>query len=77
MTWISSLFADLKLQLSRPPTVWCANLSKVMLSANPIQHAWTKHVKLDLYFVREKVQSDTLIVKRIGSADQIADILTK
>lgn len=48
-----------------------------MLSANPIQHARTKQVELDLYFVREKVQSGSLMVKHIRSVDQIADILTK
>lgn len=45
-----------------------------MLSANPIQHSRTKHVELDLYFVREKVQNQSLFVKHIRSADQIADI---
>lgn len=48
-----------------------------MMSANPIQHARTKHLELDLYFVREKVVQGQLIVKHIPSANQIADILTK
>lgn len=37
----------------------------------------TKHVELDLYFVRDEVVQDQLIVKHIPSADQITDILTK
>lgn len=39
MTWISSLLAELKLPQARTPTVWCDNLSTVMLSANPTQHS--------------------------------------
>lgn len=54
MTWIASPLTELNFQLSRPPIIWCDNLSTVMLSANPIQHARTKHVELDIYFVREK-----------------------
>lgn len=48
-----------------------------MLSTNPIQHARTTHVELDLYFVREKVHHGSLIVKHTHSVNQIAYILTK
>ena len=37
--------------------------------ANPILHAQTKHVKLDLYFVREKVMKKELDVRHISSQD--------
>lgn len=29
------------------------DLSTVLLLANPVLHSWTKHMELDLYFVRE------------------------
>lgn len=60
-----------------PPVLWCDNLSTVLLSANPIQHARTKHIELDLFFVREKVQRHQIIVKHVPTQDQNADILTK
>lgn len=63
--------------LPKPPIVWCDNLSTVLLSANPVQHARTKHVKLDLDFVREKVIQGKLFVEHVHSIDQVADILTK
>ena len=47
------------------------------LSANPILHARTKHIELDLYFVREKVINGTVIINHVPAVDQIADILTK
>lgn len=52
-------------------------MSTVQLSANPILHARTKHVELDLYFVREKVVQGALFVKHVPSVDQVADVLTK
>lgn len=75
--WISYLLEELQISLPKKPTIWCDNLSTVLLSANPIQHARTKHVELDLYFVREKVMQGNIVVKHIPSADQVADILTK
>lgn len=77
ITWISSLLAELHFPLSKPPVAWCDNLSTVLLSANPIQHARTKHLELDLYFVREKVLHGQLVVKHVPSSAQLADILTK
>lgn len=55
ISWISSLLDKLKSPPSRIPIIWCDNLSTVHLSANLVLHARTKHIKLDLYFVREKV----------------------
>ena len=55
ITWLRSLLSELQCPLVKPPLVWCDNLSTVLLSANPVLHARTKHIELDLYFVREKV----------------------
>jgi hypothetical protein len=46
-------------ELQTPPSwctlVYCDNISAVYLSTNPVQHQRTKHVEIDLHFVREKV----------------------
>jgi hypothetical protein len=31
------------------------NVSTVYLSTNPVQHEHTKHIEIDLYFVRERI----------------------
>ena len=36
-----------------------------------------KHVAIDYYFLREKVQTGKLYVAHVSSADQLADLLTK
>ena len=77
VTWICSLLDELRLPRTRVPDVWCVNISAVMLSANPVLHARTKHVEMDLYFVRDKVTQGCLQVKHVPACDQVADVLTK
>ncbi|GKC62699.1 ribonuclease H-like domain-containing protein, partial [Tanacetum coccineum] len=46
-------------------------------AANPIFHERTKHLKIDLHFVREKVLKGVVKTVKVDSANQIADIFTK
>lgn len=55
ISWLQSLLKELHISSSTTPIIWSDNLSTVYLLANPILHARTKHVKIDLYFVREKI----------------------
>lgn len=57
--------------------LWCDNKSTIALSANLVLHARTKHLELDLHFVRDKILSNSLSVRYVPTFDQIADILTK
>lgn len=78
LCWIQSLLSELRYPLpSEPPIVFCDNQSTILLSHNPVLHFRTKHLELDLYFFREKVQNGTLTVTHVSTKDQIANILTK
>ena len=52
-------------------------MSTVALTHNPILHTRTKHMELDIFFVREKVLNKSLTVQHIPSLLQRADIFTK
>ncbi|GKB33040.1 ribonuclease H-like domain-containing protein [Tanacetum coccineum] len=47
------------------------------LTANQFFHERTKHLEIDLHFVRDKVLSGVIKTQKISSADQVADIFTK
>lgn len=47
------------------------------IANNPICHIKLKHVAMDLRFVRERTEKDTLVVRHIPGTQQKADILTK
>lgn len=72
ITWLQSLHGELKVGHNKTPILWCDNLSIVLLSANLVQHARTKHIELDLYFVCEKVLQRAILVQHIPSIDQAA-----
>lgn len=40
------------------------------LSHNHVLHAKTKHTKLNIFFLREKVINETLLVKHISATHQ-------
>lgn len=52
-------------------------MSAIALSANPILHSKTKHMDLDIYFVRELVANGKIKVKHVPAVCQRADIFTK
>jgi hypothetical protein len=47
------------------------------MSAKPVQHKRTKHIVLDIHFVREKMAFGALRVLHVPSSLQFADIFTK
>lgn len=57
--------------------VYCDNVSAIYLSGNPVQHQRTKHIEMDILFVREKVERGQVRVLHVPSRYQIADIFTK
>lgn len=74
--WIKSIVQELFIPYL-PPKLLCGKLSVFMISHNPILHARTKHIKLDIHFVREIVNGNKLHIQYVPAQAQISDILTK
>lgn len=76
-SWIRNLLRE----LHRPPTkatiIYCDNVSAVYMSSNPVQHQRTKHIEIDIHFVRDKVAIGHVRVLHVPSSSQYADIFTK
>lgn len=76
LLWVQSLLTELRVPF-QTPTLLCDNLSAVMIAHNPVLHSKTKHLEIDLHFVREKVMSKCLEIHHVPATSQLADALTK
>jgi len=75
--WIHNLLLVLHFPIRHATLVYCDNVSVIYLSSNPVQHQRTKHIEMDIHFVREKVAHGQAHVLHVPSRHQIADIFTK
>ncbi|KAJ9565309.1 hypothetical protein OSB04_001275 [Centaurea solstitialis] len=75
--WLRNLLMELRLPIPKATLVYCDNVSAIYMSGNPVQHQRTKHVELDIHFVREKVARGLVRVLHVPSRYQYADIFTK
>ncbi|CAH9134340.1 unnamed protein product [Cuscuta epithymum] len=74
---IRSILFELGYPITAPVQLFCDNISASYLTANPVQHARSKHIQIDYHFVRERVAHGDLVVKYIPTQLQLADIFTK
>ncbi|GJV25359.1 hypothetical protein Tco_1378054 [Tanacetum coccineum] len=75
--WVLKFLKDLDCSNLLPVKVFCDNSSTIKIAANPVFHERTKHLEIDLHFVREKILAGVIKTEKIDTANQIADILTK
>ncbi|XP_060202579.1 uncharacterized mitochondrial protein AtMg00810-like [Lycium barbarum] len=75
--WLRNLLLELHCPIRKATLVYCDNVSAIYLSDNPVQHQRTKHIEMDIHFVREQVARGHVRVLHVPSRYQIADIFTK
>ncbi|XP_060674851.1 secreted RxLR effector protein 161-like [Ziziphus jujuba] len=76
LCWLQNLIKELELQLPIP-IVWTDSLSAAALAENPVLHQRTKHIEIDMHFVRDKVLEKSLQIRYVPTRDQVADVFTK
>ncbi|GJZ14760.1 ribonuclease H-like domain-containing protein [Tanacetum coccineum] len=75
--WIHNLLCELHAPLFTATLVYYDNVSVVYMSANQVQHQRTKHIEIDIYFVRDFVAPGQVRVLHAPLRFQYADIFTK
>jgi hypothetical protein len=71
------MLVELKLDQGVKMKMWCDNNSAISIANNPVQHDRTKHIEIDRFFIKEKLNSGLLELGHISTKDQAADCLTK
>ena len=77
VTWIISLLDELKFPMPRKSVLWCDNLSAKALATNPVMHTRSKHIEIDVHYIRDQVLQNQVTIAYVPTAGQIAECLTK
>ncbi|GJT03581.1 ribonuclease H-like domain-containing protein [Tanacetum coccineum] len=76
-TWLCNLLRELHSPLSTATLVYYDNVSVIYMSANLVQHQQTKHIKIDIHFIRDMVTAGQVRVLHVPCRYQYADVFTK
>jgi len=75
--WLKRLLEEFGCRFSGPQTVFEDKMACIFYSRNPGDHQRTKHIDQKYHFVREKVAAGNIILQKIKTDDNLADIFTK
>ncbi|KAM1352977.1 hypothetical protein ACFX2H_032514 [Malus domestica] len=70
LDWIQQILAFLHFTIPATPVLFCDNLSAIALSFNLVKHQQTKHIEIDVHFVRERVSKNKLSDMRLREDDR-------
>jgi hypothetical protein len=76
LLWVRNLLSELNL-FTGTMRIWCDNKSAINIANNLVQHERTKHVEIDRFFIKERLDDGTLKLRYVTSRDQVAGCLTK
>lgn len=54
----------------------CDNKAAIQITTNLIFHEQTKHIEIDLYFIRERIQQGIVRTRYVMSKDQETDLFS-
>ena len=74
--WLRSLLNELLLK-QKAVQIFCDNHSAIQLIKNQVYHERTKHIDVTLHFIRDEVAKGSIVVTKIYTNGNPADMLTK
>jgi Reverse transcriptase (RNA-dependent DNA polymerase) len=77
LIWLQYLLKDLGMSKYAPDVLFCDNQGAISLAKNPMHHAKTKHVDVQLHFIRDHIEKGTFNVEYCPTDDMLADLMTK
>ena len=74
--WLNGLLKDLGVVQSHI-SLYCDSQSAIHLAKNQVYHSRTKHIDVRYHFVREVFEKGKILLQKIPTADNPADMMTK
>ena len=77
LVWLRTLLRELNFKQSHATPLLCDNSAAVLLCGDQAFHNQVKHLDVKYHWIRERVEKEEMIIGRIPTSGNVADILTK
>ena len=77
LVWLRTLLRELNFEQSHATPLLCDNSAAVLLCGDQAFHNRVKHLDVKYHWIRERVEKEEMVVGRIPTSGNVADILTK
>ena len=57
-----------------PMKLYCDSKATISIANDPVQYDRTKHIEIDRYFIKEKLEDGGINMTYVPSKEQVADI---
>lgn len=74
--WLQGLIKDLGI-VQKNVNIFCDSQSAICLAKNQVHHGRTKHIDVRFHFIREIIDEGNILLQKIQTAENPADMLTK
>ena len=75
--WLKGLLKEFQVLKNETMLLHYDNVAAINITNNPVQFDCMKHVEIDRFFIKEKIDSETLKLEYVKSRNQLAASLTK
>ena len=75
--WLMRLLKEFGCLFNKPLVLLEDNQACIFLSKNPGDYNKSKHIDTKYHFVREQVEAGTVVLKKVDTKDNLADVFTK
>ena len=77
LLWLKIILEDLKIVCEGPMKLYCDSKSIIDPTYNLVQHDHIKHVEVDIYFIKEKLDSILICTPFVLIEGQLANVSAK
>ena len=67
--WIRGVLKDLQIPYEEPIRMFCDNKSATYIAQDPVNHNRTKHIEIDRFYIKEKIEEKILCIDHIPTTE--------
>lgn len=75
--WVRRLLNELSIKSDGPTRILCDNQAALALAKNTVFHDRTKHFRVHLHWIRERINEGEISTSYVSTSDNLSDFLTK